>query len=80
MDDKDLISFIISGLHPSYTLFVTSFSFVTYTNLINLDDFQAELLNHEILLETQQKSIPPETGSFVLFRNKGNKNFNPHKF
>jgi len=47
--------------------FVTIHSFATRDHDMTFVDFQSELLNHEILLENQQRpTITPETGSFAL--------------
>lgn len=51
IDDEDLISFIISDLNPIYNSFITSYIFVTRENSLSFEDFQDELLNHEILLK-----------------------------
>jgi hypothetical protein len=44
--DEDLISFLLNGLNPSFNTFVTTVSLLTKENL--LDDFQDELINHEM--------------------------------
>jgi hypothetical protein len=50
LDDEDLISFIISGLNPSFNTFVTLFFFTTREKALTFEDFQDELLSHEMLL------------------------------
>jgi transposase InsO family protein len=70
VDDEDLISYVISGLNASYGPFVISLSFATRKDKISFEDFQAELLSHEIFLENQHSSIPPGNTSFALFSNK----------
>ena len=49
-DDEDLISFIISGLNPTFNSFVTYVSIAARDNPLSFLDFQDELLNHEMLL------------------------------
>jgi hypothetical protein len=52
--DDELISFIVNGLNSSFTSFITTYSFATRENQISFDDFQDELLSHEMLLNQQQ--------------------------
>lgn len=78
IDDNDLISYILSGLNPAYIGFITTFNFSSRLSTISFEDFQAELLNHEILLANQQHSSPgnqqyssnTELGNFALFSQK----------
>jgi hypothetical protein len=71
IDDDDLISFVVSGLNPIFHTFVTIHSYATRDHDMTFADFQSELLNHETLLENQQRpTITPETGSFALYTNK----------
>lgn len=44
--DKDRISFIASGVHPSYTTFVNTFSFSTRDNPMVIEAFQLEKFCH----------------------------------
>lgn len=53
VEDDDLISFVISGMNPSFNSFVTTFSFVVKDHDMSFTDFQAELFSHEILLKNQ---------------------------
>jgi hypothetical protein len=71
IDDDDLISFVVSGLNPIFHTFVTIHSYATRDHDMTFADFQTELLNHETLLENQQRpTITPETGPFALYTNK----------
>jgi hypothetical protein len=71
VDDDDMISYVIGGLNPCFNTFVTVHSFTTQERDMNFADFQSELLNHEMLLESQQQhAISAETGSFALYTNK----------
>lgn len=54
VDDEDLITYIVSGLHPSYTPFITTFSFTTRYHVMTFEAFQSELLNFEALIASQQ--------------------------
>jgi len=82
IDDNDLISYILSGLNPAYIGFITTFNFSSRLSTISFEDFQAELLNHEILLANQQHSSPgnqqyssnTELGNFALFSQKPKRN------
>jgi hypothetical protein len=51
IDNEDLISYIVGGLNPIFTTFITSISFTTRDQPISFDAFQAELLNYKQLLE-----------------------------
>ncbi|XP_059458361.1 uncharacterized protein LOC132187954 [Corylus avellana] len=53
--DEELISSILNGLNPSFTHFITTYSFHTRANEISFEDFQDELLSHEMLLKQQQQ-------------------------
>ena len=70
IDDDDLISFIISGLNPSYNTFITTFNFATRETPLPYDDFEAELLNHETLLENQNAVASSDSNTFALYSNK----------
>jgi hypothetical protein len=66
-DDEDLISFIISGLNPTFNSFVTSISIAARDNPLSFLDFQDELLNHEMLLNQQQQNATTDVQNFALF-------------
>jgi hypothetical protein len=67
LDDEDIINFIIGGLNPSFNTFVTSYSLTNRD--LNFDDFQNELLNHEMMMQQQQIAAPDAT-TFALFSQK----------
>ena len=76
-DDKDLISFVISGLNPSFNLFVTFISIAIRDNPLSFINFQDELLNHEMLIN-QQQIANNDAHNFALFvQRKGNDPSNP---
>jgi transposase InsO family protein len=70
VDEDDLISYVISGLNASYGPFITSISVATRNLSMSFEDFQAELLSHELFLENHNNSIPPGNTSFALLSNK----------
>ncbi|KAL6324735.1 hypothetical protein AAG906_017075 [Vitis piasezkii] len=72
LEDDDLMSYIVSGLNPSFNPFITSLSFATRDKNVSFEDFQAELLSYELLLENQNIAIPPETNNFAFFTPKSN--------
>ena len=72
LEDDDLMSYIVSGLNPSFNPFITSLSFATRDKNVSFEDFQAELLSYELLLENQNTAIPPETNNFAFFTPKSN--------
>jgi hypothetical protein len=51
--DEELIIAILNGLNPSFTHFITTYSFHTKVNEINFEDFQDKLLSHEMLINQQ---------------------------
>ena len=48
--NDDLIFFFFNGLNLSFNTFVTTVSLLTREKQLTLDDFQEELINHEMLL------------------------------
>lgn len=70
--DEELISFLFNGLNPPFTSFITRFttySFATQENQISFDDFQDELLSHEMLLNQQQLKAT-DSSTFALVAHK----------
>lgn len=63
--DEDLISSILNGLNPTFTHFVTTYFFHTQANDISYEDFQDELLSHEMLLNKHQLQTPDQS-TYVL--------------
>jgi len=63
--DEELISFIINGLNPPFTNFITTYSFSTRENQISFNVFQDELLSHEMLLN-QQQAKATDSSTFSL--------------
>ena len=70
VDEDDLISFILSGLNPSFNVFITTFNLTTRDTPLPYADFESELLNHETLLTTQITNITTESPAFALYSNK----------
>jgi hypothetical protein len=73
VEEEDLISYALGGLNSHYTTFITLFNFSTRTSSMSFEDFQTELLNHEVLLSHhQQPQQPPstESGNFDLYSHK----------
>jgi hypothetical protein len=70
--DEDHISNILGRLNLAYITFITLFNFITRTTPMFFEEFQSELLNHEILLGNQQQLLQPSTelGNFSLFTQK----------
>ena len=46
VEEGDLISFIISGLNPSFNVFVTTFNLTTRDTPLPYANFKSELLKH----------------------------------
>jgi hypothetical protein len=55
VDEDDLISYIMSGLNSSYTGFITTYNIVNRDATASFDDFQDDLLNHEMLIGHHQQ-------------------------
>jgi hypothetical protein len=70
VDEEDLISFIISGLNPSFNVFITTFNLTTRETPLPYADFESELLNHETLLANQITNTATESLTFALYSNK----------
>jgi transposase InsO family protein len=70
VDEDDLISFILSGLNPSFNVFITTFNLTTRDTPLPYADFESELLNHETLLTTQITNTTTESPAFALYSNK----------
>jgi len=67
--DEELITYLINGLHPMFNSFITTISIMTRDKELNFEDFQDELMNHDMLLKQQQtKSV--DTSTFALFNQK----------
>jgi hypothetical protein len=82
IEDDDLISYVLGGLNSSYTTFITLFNFTTRTSSMTFEEFQCELLNHEILLNNHLPQQQPltESGNFALYTQKPRpSNNNYHK-
>lgn len=69
IEDDDLINFLISGLNPTYNAFITTFTLISRDKSLSFDDFQNELLSHEMLLNQQQLAAP-DVSTFALFTNR----------
>lgn len=67
VDDEDLISYVVSGVNNAYHPFITALNLTTRESPISFDDFQAELLNYEQLLDKQTKAVQHEGGQFAFF-------------
>jgi hypothetical protein len=76
ISDAELTNYIFGGLHPSYNSFVTSFSLLSRAQLLSFDDFQAELLSFEHLLNAQQQRIAPEPSMALLSAKPSSYHFN----
>ncbi|KAJ0098197.1 hypothetical protein Patl1_28420 [Pistacia atlantica] len=49
IENDDLISYVVGGLNPIFTPFITILNFATRDHSISFDDFQTKLLNFEQL-------------------------------
>ncbi|KAJ0045368.1 hypothetical protein Pint_05982 [Pistacia integerrima] len=58
IENDDLISYVVGGLNPIFTPFITTLNVATHDHSISFDDFQTELLNFEQLLEAQNQNLP----------------------
>jgi hypothetical protein len=67
--DEDLITYLINGLNSSFNSFITTISILSRDTQLTFEDFQQELLNHEMLLNHQQAKVV-DTSTFALFNQK----------
>lgn len=68
VDDDELITYIATGLQNQFHHFVTSYTLVTREKGMSFDDFQAELLNYDLMLTAHNsQAIQPESGSYALY-------------
>lgn len=51
--DDDLITYLSNGLNSSYNSFISTVSILSRDKQLTFEDFQEELLNHEMLLNHQ---------------------------
>ena len=51
VDDQNFITFLIGGLHPTFTPFILSYNFACRDKDLSSDDFQYELMSFETLLK-----------------------------
>jgi hypothetical protein len=70
VDNEDLISYIVGGLNPIFTPFITFLNFATQDQPISFNAFQAELLNYEQLLEAQNKPQLSDITQLAFFTPK----------
>ncbi|KAJ0113603.1 hypothetical protein Patl1_02880 [Pistacia atlantica] len=70
VDDQDLISFLLGGLQSSYTPFITSFTFASRETDFTFEDFQAELLGYENLLDAYHSVLGTDSTHFTFSTNK----------
>jgi len=77
LPDEDLITYLTNGLNPTFNSFITTISILTRDKQFSFEDFQDELLNHEMLLRHQQVQTV-DTSTFALFNQKPtNRSFAP---
>ena len=67
--EEKIISSILNGLNSSFTHFITTYSFHTRANEINFEDFQDELLNHEMLLQQHHTPVPNQSTFALIAHN-----------
>jgi transposase InsO family protein len=66
IDDDELITYILGGLHPSFNPFVVSLSLATRDSSLTVEDFLTELLSIEQLIENQHQSIGSDSSVALL--------------
>lgn len=69
-NDQDLISFLLGGLRPVFTPFITSFNFACRDKDLSFDDFQTELLSFETLIDAQNNSAFEQHYAFAITHKK----------
>nr|CAN67565.1 hypothetical protein VITISV_020484 [Vitis vinifera] len=66
VDDQDLISYIIDGLQLVFNPFITSYNFASRDKELTIDEFNAELLSYEALIDSQCVYLASNTTHFAL--------------
>lgn len=74
-DDQDLISFLLGGLRPTFNPFITSFNFASRDKDLSFDDFQAEFLSFETLIDAQANPATDQHYDFAAHQNGKAPNF-----
>ncbi|KAF9677951.1 hypothetical protein SADUNF_Sadunf08G0161300 [Salix dunnii] len=69
-DDQDLISFLLRGLRPVFNPFVTSFNFARRHKDFSFDNFQAELLSFETLIDSHINLMLNQHYDFATTHNR----------
>jgi hypothetical protein len=69
ISNEELISSILNGLNSNFTHFITTYSFHTRANEFSYEDFQDELISHEMLLNQHQNHTPDQS-TFALTANR----------
>jgi hypothetical protein len=67
--EEEIISSILNTLNSSFTQFITTYSFHTCANEINFEDFQDELLNHEMLLQQHHTPVLDQSTFALIVHN-----------
>ncbi|WKA04844.1 hypothetical protein VitviT2T_022843 [Vitis vinifera] len=70
VDDQDLISYIIDGLQLVFNPFITSYNFASRDKELTIDEFNAELLSYEALIDSQCVYLASNTTHFALTTSK----------
>jgi hypothetical protein len=55
VDDQNFITFLIGGLHATFTPFITSYNFAYRDKGLSLDDFHFELLSFKTLIKASTR-------------------------
>ena len=76
IDDDDLISAVNRSLNHSYHPFIASYTVATRDNAWSFDEYQAELLNYDMLLANHRQSSEQDVGGFALYSEKPKSNAN----
>lgn len=69
IDEEDLISNVTSRLNPSFHPFGTSYNLATCATPLYFDDFQLELLNHEMMFASTQQLASTAGGFLYTYKN-----------
>jgi hypothetical protein len=64
--DDDLIFYIVEGLKPQYSSFVTSFSFANKDDSVDLESFFSQVFSYEQLIERQNQDTATKASSYAL--------------
>lgn len=79
VEDSNLVLSVLNELNSSFHSFVTTYMLISREKSMSFLDFQAELLNFDLMQKFHNQSIQPKTGSYALYSHKSQSKPRPNK-